>query len=254
MSNTKIAFLLTTIAGLSTMFGTIPIFIKTKNINKIICSSLAFASGVMICVSITDLLPESFNMLKNYNDLIMILLVFIFLIIGIIASSLLDKFINSKENNSLYKEENNSLYKVGLISMIVIIFHNIPEGIATYISTTKNINLGLSLAVAIGIHNIPEGISISVPIYYSTSSKTKALFYTLTSALSELFGALLANFFLANYINNTVLGLLFATIAGIMIQISLSELLPTSIKYNQPKITNFFFIIGILFMLLKFFL
>jgi ZIP family zinc transporter len=246
MSNTKIAFLLTTIAGLSTMFGTIPIFIKTKNINKIICSSLAFASGVMICVSITDLLPESFNMLKNYNDLIMILLVFIFLIIGIIVSSLLDKFINSKENNSLYK--------VGLISMIVIIFHNIPEGIATYISTTKNINLGLSLAVAIGIHNIPEGISISVPIYYSTSSKTKALFYTLTSALSELFGALLANFFLANYINNTVLGLLFATIAGIMIQISLSELLPTSIKYNQPKITNFFFIIGILFMLLRFFL
>lgn len=126
------------------------------------------------------------------------------------------------------------------------------EGIATFISTTKSFELGLSLTIAIALHNIPEGISISVPIFYSTKSKLKAILLTLVSALSEPLGALFTYLFLARFINQTVLGLIFALIAGIMIQISLTELLPTSVSYNYNKITRFFFIVGILFMLLKF--
>lgn len=243
MSSTSFGFLLTILAGLSTLIGIIPILIKIHNEEKIICSSLAFAAGVMLCVSITDLIPESLNMLKNYQDITMIFLVFIFVIIGIISSSAIDKFISSKEENSLYK--------VGIISMLAIIFHNLPEGMATFISTTKSISLGLSLTLAIAIHNIPEGISISVPIYYATNSKLKAFTYTFISALSEPLGALVTYLFLINYINDTILGLLFALIAGIMIQISLSELLPTSIKYKQTKLTKIFFIVGVTFMLLK---
>ena len=88
--------------------------------------------------------------------------------------------------------------------MIAIILHNLPEGIATFVATSSDVKLGLSLAIAIAMHNIPEGISISVPIYYSTGSKKRAIFYTLVSALSEPLGALLAFIFLKNFINDTV--------------------------------------------------
>lgn len=246
MTTVQMAFLLTTIAGLSTMLGTIPIFIKLKDENKVIASSLSFAAGVMLCVSITDLIPESINLLKtNFNGLLIIILSFIFIIIGIITSTIIDK--------SLPTTTDISLYKVGIISMLAIILHNIPEGIATFISTTTQISLGISLTIAIALHNIPEGISISIPIYYATKKKSKALLYTFISALSEPLGAIVTYLFLLPYINNIILGLLFSFIAGIMIQISLTELLPTSINYEKPNLTKIFFTLGVIFMLVKFF-
>ena len=125
MNSIGMAFLLTTRAGLSTMLGTIPIFIKLKNENKIIAGSLAFAAGVMICVSITDLIPESIIMLNNYfNGISVILLSFAFIILGIIISSLIDKYLPTKVNDNLYK--------VGIISMLAIILHNIPEDCVHY--------------------------------------------------------------------------------------------------------------------------
>ena len=245
MNTINMAFFLTTLAGLSTLIGTIPIFIKLKNENNIIAGSLAFASGVMICVSITDLIPESVIMLENnYNGAITIILTFLFLIIGMITSSFIDK-------NLPTTVQNTSLYKVGIISMLAIILHNLPEGIATFISTTKDTSLGISLAIAIALHNIPEGISISIPIYYSTKSKLKACFYTFISGLSEPLGAILTYLFLLPFINEVILGLLFAFIAGIMISISLTQLLPTSINYHNERITKILFIIGIIFMLVK---
>ncbi len=248
MNSIRMAFFLTTIAGLSTMLGTIPIFIKLKNENKIIAGSLAFAAGVMICVSITDLIPESIMMLEeNYNGALTILLSFLFLMIGIISSNFIDKTLPTTTKNI-------PLYKVGVISMLAIILHNIPEGIATFISTTKDTALGLSLTIAIALHNIPEGISISVPIYYATKKRGKAFLYTFISALSEPLGAILTYLFLLPFINNVILGLLFSFIAGIMIQISMSELLPTSTSYQVPKLTKLFFIIGVIFMLVKFFI
>ena len=247
MNSISMAFLLTTMAGLSTMLGTIPIFIKLKNENKIIAGSLAFAAGVMICVSISDLIPEAIAMLKNYySGITTVLLTFLFLMIGIIFSSLIDKILPSTTKDV-------PLYKVGIISMLAIILHNLPEGIATFISTTKDTSLGISLAIAIALHNIPEGISISVPIYYATKSKKRALLYTFISALSEPIGAILTYLFLLPFVNDIILGLLFAFIAGIMIQISLTELLPTSTSYQATKTTKLFFIIGVIFMLVKFF-
>ena len=229
------------------MLGIIPIFIKIKNKDKVIASSLAFASGVMLSVSITDLIPESIHMLKNYfNGQIVILLSFIFMLIGIITSSLIDKYLPTINYQNLYR--------VGIISMLAIILHNIPEGIATFISTTKDTSLGISLATSIALHNIPEGISISIPIYYSTKSKFKALFYTFISALSEPIGAILTYLFLLPLITDTLLGLLFSFIAGIMLQISLMELLKESINYNYKQQTKLFFLIGIIFMLLKIFI
>ena len=164
-----------------------------------------------------------------------------------IASSLIDKTLPTSTKDI-------PLYKVGIISMLAIILHNLPEGIATFISTTKDTALVISLAIAIALHNIPEGISISVPIYYATKSRGRALLYTFISSLSEPFGAILTYLFLLPLINDIILGLLFALIAGIMIQISFTELLPTSTNYQETKTTKTFFIIGIIFMLLKFFI
>lgn len=244
MNAINIAFLLTTIAGLSTMIGVFPIFIRLKDEDKIISSSLAFASGVMLCVSITDLIPESIMVLKgNFSDFLVVFLSFCFIVIGIVVSSMIDKYLPTINYESLYR--------VGVISMLAIIFHNIPEGIATFISTTKDTSLGISLATSIALHNIPEGISISIPIYYSTKSKFKAIFYTFISALSEPIGALLTYWFLLSFVNDMLLGLLFSFIAGIMLQISLTELLPESLSYKEIKLTKMFFAIGIVFMLLK---
>ena len=238
--NTK-SFILTTLAGLSTLLGTIPIFFKIKT-KKILVSALSFASGVMITVSIIDLIPESINYLNQTFKIVpTILISSIFIVSGIIISMTIDKYINTKREGEIYK--------VGIISMIAIILHNIPEGIATYLSSENNFKLGLSLTIAIALHNIPEGISIAVPLYYAKKSRGKALLYTLSSALSEPLGAILAYLFLSKIINNTIMGLLMAIIAGIMIQISLYELLPTSFKYKNKKQTIIYLIIGILFML-----
>ena len=247
MNKVSIAFLLTSLAGLSTMIGVIPIFIKLKNKNKIIASSLSFASGVMLCVSIIDLIPESMEMLKKYyTGVTLIIIILLFIVLGIIASSLIDKYLPTTNYESLYR--------VGIISMLAIILHNIPEGIATFISTTKNTSLGISLATSIALHNIPEGISIAIPIYYSTKSRFKALGYTFISALSEPLGAVLTYLFLLPLVNDVILGLLFSFIAGIMLQISLTELLPESLSYNYKNNTKIYFIIGMLFMLLKIFI
>lgn len=247
MSNIEYSFLITSFAGLSTMIGAVLIFFKYKDTDKVICSSLAFASGVMLMISITDLIPSSIKgLLDTYYFIPAVLIALISIISGIAISCLINKYvpdINSEVENK------KGLYKVGIISMIAIILHNIPEGIATFMTSTKNIQLGLSLAVAIALHNIPEGISISIPIFYSTKSKFKALLYTFISGISEPVGALIAYLFLAPYMNDLIMSILLANIAGIMISISVYELIPASLKYNNIKRSIIYFIIGGIFML-----
>lgn len=240
-------FILTTLAGLATLLGTLPIFFNIKNKNLIIASSCSFASGVMICLSIFDLIPESIEYIrKSNNELITIILTFIFLIVGIFCSNGIEIYIDKISKKT-------SLFKVGIISMIAIIIHNIPEGIVTFIVSNKNILLGVSICIAIALHNIPEGISIAIPVYYSTKSKKKALLYTLISALSEPLGAMLTYLFLSRIINDLTLGLIFSFTAGIMFQISIGKLLPTGMNYKK-RTSYIFFIIGFITMLISLFL
>lgn len=236
------AFLMTTFAGLSTLIGTIFIFIKVKNEDNILIASLSFAAGVMLTVSFSDLLPESFSSLKEvFYGFPALLIMLIFYVVGILISMFIDKKMPS--------ESNNHLKRVGLISMLAIILHNIPEGIATYLTSTSDMRLGIALTSAIALHNIPEGISISVPIYYATRSRFKAFGYTLISGLSEPLGAILAALFLSPFITPGIMGILYAIIAGIMTHISIYELLPTSLNYKNTRKSLLFFFIGIFFML-----
>lgn len=244
MTSNIYAFFLTIIAGISTLLGFLCIYIK-KDKNNIISASLGFASGVMITISIIDLIPNSFLLIINNNSkLYALIYAFIGFLAGIIISSIIDVKIEKKSKNSL------KLYKLGIITLIVIVLHNIPEGIATFITASNNNKLGLILTIAIALHNIPEGISISIPIYYSTNNKFKAFFYTFISGISEPIGALIAYIFLAKYINNTILGIIYSIIAGIMINIAINELYKESISYNRKK-TKTYFIIGSLLMILN---
>lgn len=238
------AFILSSIAGISTLIGFLFIFIK-KDRNNIISKALGFASGVMFTISIIDLIPNSFLLIiNNYSKIYTLFLIIIGFLIGIILSSMIDQKVDKNTKNST------KLYKLGLITMLVIMMHNIPEGIATYITTTQNTKLGLILTIAIALHNIPEGISISIPIFYSTKSKSKAFLYTLISGISEPIGALISYLFLSKFVNDTILGIIYSVIAGMMINISINELYKESANYNK-KNTIIYFIIGAFIMILN---
>ena len=241
MKQQFLPFLLCLIAGLSTLIGSLFIFIK-GNKNNIIKCALAFASGVMLSVSIFDLIPESLTMFQSTTKNSIFFNITVFIIIGLIIPLFIDKVLPCK------LDQNSKLYKLGIFTMIAIIIHNIPEGIATYISSETNIKLGISITIAIAMHNIPEGISIAMPVYYATKNKKKAIGLTFLSGMSEPLGALLAYLFLKPIINNSIMGALFAIIAGIMTYISMVELLPAALQYKEKKKTIISFLIGILFM------
>lgn len=247
MNQISFGFLLTSLAGASTLIGAILIFFHFKNTDRIIAGALSFAAGVMITVSFTDLLPEAIELLNTQHRLFPTLLFSaIFLVVGILLSMTIDMYLPEQYTST----KDGKLYRVGLISMLAIILHNIPEGIATFAASNNDYTLGIALTVAIALHNIPEGISISIPIYYATHSRLKAFSYTFISGLSEVFGALIAFLFLRTFINNSVMGCLMATIAGIMLHISFYELLPTSKKYQFSSVTKKYFIFGVFFMLI----
>lgn len=168
-----------------------------------------------------------------------------FVIAGVLLSMVIDKYL---PDNSY---QNSSLYRVGMISMIAIMLHNIPEGIATFLTSNHDLTLGITLAIALALHNIPEGISVAVPIYYSTGSKKKAFIYTFVSGMSEFLGAVIASIFLVGFSNDFFMGCLYAIIAGIMMHISIYELLPSSFRYHKPLRTFSFFLIGIVFMFIS---
>ena len=206
--NEILPFLLCLIAGLSTLLGSLFIFIK-GNKNKLIKYALAFASGIMLSVSIFDLIPESLTMFQSNTKNTIFLNITIFIIIGLMIPLFIDKILPNKL-------ENNKLYKLGIFTMIAIIIHNIPEGIATYLSSETNLKLGISITIAIAMHNVPEGISVAMPVYYATRSKKKAITLTRISGMSEPLGAILAFLFFKTNYKYYNHGSYIAIIAGIM--------------------------------------
>lgn len=135
--------------------------------------------------------------------------------------------------------------------MIALIVHNIPEGIITFLTTTKDLHLGISLSFSIALHNIPEGISIFIPIYYGTKSKKKAFLYTFIAGFSEVIGALIAWLFLSKLVNDFFFSFIFAATAGIMLYISVKELIPEAISYGKKKMLYIMFVLGMIIMFLS---
>ena len=239
--------LLSTIAGLSTVLGAVIIFFsKTRN-EKFLTFSLGFSAGVMITVSFTDLFPTAQEAISKYHGKVNgILWSILFLLIGALMAYLIDIFIPEEEKGSVPKCNNNfDIFRVGLVSTIALMIHNFPEGIATFVSGYQDASLGIAVTLAIALHNIPEGIAIAMPIYFATKGRFKAIKYSFLSGMAEPLGALIAFLCLKPFINELILGIIFAVVCGIMIYISLDELIPSSRKYGYTRLSVASIFLGI---------
>ncbi len=243
VNNVMFAFGLTLFAGLSTGIGSALAFF-TKRTNKVFLSvSLGFSAGVMIYVSFVEIFSEAKHILtEEHGEKLGYWYTALAFFGGILIIAIIDRLIPSFENpheiksveqiNTPFSKEQ-KLMRMGLFSALAIAIHNFPEGIATFSAGLINPTIAIPIAVAIAIHNIPEGIAVSVPIYFATGNKKKAFWLSFLSGVSEPVGALVAYFFLKSYLTPTVLGILFASVAGVMVFISLDELLPTAEEYGK---------------------
>lgn len=258
------AFALTLFAGLSTGIGAAIAFFAKKTNTRLLSIALGFSAGVMIYVSMIEIFPKAKDSLSaelgaQYGYYYAVASFFA----GILISAIIDKLVpsgsNPHEQRALIDIENvqhsikskQALYRMGVFSAMAIAFHNFPEGLATFLSGIENPALGLSVAVAVAIHNIPEGIAVSIPVFYSTDSRKKAFFLSFLSGLAEPLGALLGFFFLLPYLNGLTFGISFGMVAGIMVFISLDELLPTAEKYGEHHLSIYGLIAGMAVMALS---
>lgn len=173
---------------------------------------------------------------------------------GILLIALIDKFIPKQSNPHELKTvedmqpgkavQDAALLKMGTFTALAIGIHNFPEGIATFTSALQDPKLGVAIAIAIAIHNIPEGIAVSVPVYFATGDRKKAFRLSFLSGLSEPIGALTAYLFLMPFLNDIMFGIIFAAVAGIMVFISLDELLPAAKKYDETHLPIYGLIAG----------
>ncbi len=261
VNNIIFAFTLTLFAGLSTGIGSALAFYTKQTNKKFLSAALGFSAGVMIYVSMIEIFVKARDSLEAVYGATKgywITTIAFFLGIGLIA--LIDKFVPSAENPHEAREvkdmkkdneDDPELLRMGLFSALAIAIHNFPEGLATFVSAIQDPTLGVSIAVAIAIHNIPEGIAVSVPIYYATGDKKKAFLYSFASGLSEPIGAILGYFLLMRFLNDAMFGIIFALVAGIMVYISLDELLPAAEKYGEHHIAIYGLISGMIVMALS---
>lgn len=244
------ALLLALIAGMATLLGALIIFLTKSKNEKILSSSLGFAAGVMLSVSFLDLWSQSQDSLtQSMGERWGIVLSVFFLLLGIVFALGIDHFVpHDKTEPNQNDKPHQNLYRVGFVSMLAIMLHNLPEGIATFSAGYEDLAMGISIAVAISMHNIPEGITVAMPIYYATGKKLDALKYTFISGMAEPLGALLAFWVLRPFINSFNLGAIFAIVAGIMIYIAVEELIPSSRQYGYPRLALFATFAGIIIM------
>lgn len=269
------ALILALLAGLSTTVGCIIAFLVKRPSPEFLSIIMGFSAGVMILVSFVELLTEGINI----NGFIMGLF---FFFVGLFIMLLVDITITHKYefedtfkilyDENLGKNENDhppstrrrrrryrygrgktevNLEKTSLLVSLGVFIHNIPEGIATFIGTIQSIELGIILAVAIALHNIPEGIAVATPIYISTGSRKKAFLWSFLSGISEFIGAVVFGLIFFPFINDYLLGAMLAIVAGLMVYISLDELLPVSHSLGREHFSILGLIMGMLVMSLS---
>ena len=246
---------LTIFAGLSTGIGSLIGFLSKKFNPKFLSGALGFSAGVMIYVSLVEIFVKAKDSLSAvFGEKQGYTITVIGFFVGIAFMALIDWLIPSGENpheiSNIESEgaqengEDKKLMRMGLFSALALAIHNFPEGLATFMGALADPALGVSIAVAIAIHNIPEGLAVSAPIYYATKDRKKAFIMSFLSGVSEPIGALVGYFLLRSVFNDATFGAIFAGVAGVMIYISLDELLPTAEEYGEHHIAIFGLVAG----------
>lgn len=241
-------FLLTLFAGLATGVGSLIAFFAKHTNKRFLSFSLGLSAGVMIYVSFVEIFRQAQDVLSaelGMKEGMGATVVCFF--IGMLLIGVIDRLVPSADNphevrsvESLHlnkSPEEVKLKRMGVLTALAIGIHNFPEGIATFMAGMENPALGVAIAAAIAIHNIPEGIAVSVPIYYATGNRKKAFFFSLLSGLAEPLGALLAYFLLMPFLSPMLMGCILAAVAGIMVFISIDELLPAAREYGEHHIS-----------------
>jgi len=262
------AFGLTLFAGLATGVGSAIAFFARQTNTKFLSLALGFSAGVMIYVSFVEIMVKARDALSmELGEVTGAWVTALSFFGGIAFIALIDSFVPSYENPhemhsieemedgyELPKDETHNfdkLRRTGMFAAIAIAIHNFPEGLATFTAALTDPALGLAIAVAIAIHNIPEGIAVSIPLYYATGDRKKAFFYSFLSGLSEPVGALIGYLLFMPFFTPTLFGVLFAGVAGIMVFISLDELLPAAEEYGEHHLSIYGLIAGMVVMALS---
>ena len=251
--NLLLAFSLTLLAGLSTGIGSALAFFTKRTNKAFLAASLGFSAGVMIYVSFVELLAIARHTLaETLGESTGTWLTTGSFFGGILVIGIIDRLIPSHENPHEARaiEEMSEpagqkrLMRMGVLAAIAIAVHNFPEGMATFISTLSDPAIGVSIAIAIAIHNIPEGIAVSVPVFFATGNRKKAFWLSFLSGLAEPLGALIGYLLLRSFLTDTTLGVLYASVAGVMVFISLDELFPAAREYGRGHLAIYGLIAG----------
>lgn len=245
--------LLTLGAGLATGIGSAIAFLTRHTNKRLLSFSLGLSGGVMIYVSFVELFQQSqLTLAAEWGQRPGTAMTVACFFAGILLIGIIDRLVPSVENpHEAHRVEemaeqprNPKLMRMGLMTALAIAIHNFPEGIATFTTAVDDTTLGAAIAVAIAIHNIPEGIAVSVPVYYATGDRAKAFRLSLLSGVAEPVGALLAWLVLMPFMSPTLMGCILAGVAGIMVFISIDELLPAAREYGEAHISIYGVVTG----------
>jgi len=246
-------------AGLATGIGSCLAFFSNRSDTRFLSVSLGFSGGVMIYISLTELLGQAnHKLVEIYGKQPGALYALAAFFGGIGLAMLIDRLVPADENpHEVRKVEEmtaprhpHKLIRSGVLFALAIGIHNFPEGMATFSAALAEPVTGISIAIAVAIHNIPEGITVSVPIYFATGSRRKAFYWSMLSGLAEPVGAVIAWLVLMPFLTPALLALTFAAVAGIMVFISFDELLPLAEEYGRHHLVIYGLIAGMLVMAL----
>lgn len=262
LSKVLFAFTLTLFAGLSTGIGSALSLLTKKTSTKFLSVALGFSAGVMIYVSFVEIFAKAKDALTSaLGDRLGTWATVGGFFFGILFIAVIDKLIPSRENpheihtveemDGKSESHKANLMRMGVFTALAIGIHNFPEGLATFTAALSDPSLGIPITFAIAIHNIPEGIAVAVPIFYATGSRKKAFKLSFLSGLSEPVGALLGYLLLFHFFNDVMFGFVFSSVAGIMVYISLDELLPSAREYGEHHLSIYGLIAGMLVMALS---
>ncbi len=231
----SVPLILTLLAGGATFIGAVLGVIGQKPSNRVLAFSLGFAAGIMLLISLMEMLPAALHTAGMSP-----VLGYGMFVLGLMGYFALDRSLPHAHPQDLMDGtlKASNLRRTALLLTLGISLHNFPEGIATFVTASANLELGMGIALAVALHNIPEGLAVAAPVYAATGSKRKAIIWAGVSGLAEIFGGVLAWLVLGTLISPVVMASIMAAVAGIMVALSVDELMPLAKEidpHNNPS-------------------